>query len=53
MASRQYYPGFFAAFLLVLLRIAIGWHFGTEGVAKYESALTNDKPFTAEEYLRN
>ena len=27
----RYYPGFFAAFFLVLLRIAIGWHFLTRG----------------------
>lgn len=37
----------------MLLRVAIGWHFGTEGVSKYESYRSGDKPFTAEEYLRN
>ncbi len=37
----------------MLLRVAIGWHFGTEGTSKYESYQTGDKPFTAEEYLRN
>ena len=27
----RYYPGFLAAFFIVLLRIAIGWHFLYEG----------------------
>ncbi len=27
----RYYPGFLAAFFIVLLRIAIGWHFLHEG----------------------
>jgi len=33
-ASRRYYPGFFGALFLVLLRTAIGWHFFYEGVYK-------------------
>ena len=37
----------------MLLRVAIGWHFGTEGVSKYESYQSGGKPFSAEEYLRN
>src|SRR4051794_5202549 len=36
-ASRRYYPGFFAALSLVLLRTAIGWHFLYEGVEKIYS----------------
>ena len=38
--------------LLVLLRIAIGWHFLTEGLDKRESG-EHGKPFSAEIYLRN
>ncbi len=30
----RYYPGFLAAFFIVLLRIAIGWHFLYEGCEK-------------------
>jgi len=52
-ASRRYYPGFLAALFLVLLRIAIGWHFHTEGWEKVRSFRTGDKPFSAEVYLRN
>jgi len=33
-AARRYYPGFFAALFIVLLRMAIGWHFLYEGVYK-------------------
>ncbi len=52
-ASRRYYPGFFGALFLVLLRIAIGWHFLYEGLEKVESTRKGGKPFTAEAYLRN
>ena len=65
---RRYYPGFFGALFLVLLRVAIGWHFLYEGVEKVfstpngrESWLAKvlprpgkpDVPFSAEGYLRN
>jgi uncharacterized membrane protein YphA (DoxX/SURF4 family) len=33
-ALRRYYPGFFGALFLILLRTAIGWHFFYEGVYK-------------------
>jgi uncharacterized membrane protein YphA (DoxX/SURF4 family) len=36
-----------------LLRIAIGWHFTTEGMEKLRSFTSGDKPFSAEVYLRN
>lgn len=36
-AARRYYPGFFAALFLVLLRMAIGWHFVYEGLTKIYS----------------
>lgn len=49
----RYYPGFLGAFFLVLLRIAIGWHFLTEGLEKYESTQKASQPFSAEVYLRN
>ncbi|MFO0951371.1 MAG: DoxX family protein [Isosphaeraceae bacterium] len=49
----MYYPGFFGALFLLLLRTAVGWHFLYEGVWKYESWQKGDKPFTAEPYLRN
>ncbi len=49
-ASRRYYPGFLAALFLVLLRIAIGWHFAYEGVWKLDAK--EGKPFTAEGYFR-
>ena len=35
----RYYPGFLAAFFIVLLRIAIGWHFLYEGCEKVERHL--------------
>jgi uncharacterized membrane protein YphA (DoxX/SURF4 family) len=35
---RRYYPGFFAAAFLVLLRIAIGWHLLAEGLFKIMSS---------------
>jgi uncharacterized membrane protein YphA (DoxX/SURF4 family) len=34
---RRYYPGFFGAAFLVLLRIAIGWHLLSEGLYKIMS----------------
>jgi len=37
---------------LVLLRVAIGWHFLNEGLEKYESRSPGKKPFSAEVYLR-
>lgn len=37
---------------LVLLRIAIGWHFLYEGLHKLESFHEGSKPFSAEAYLR-
>jgi uncharacterized membrane protein YphA (DoxX/SURF4 family) len=50
----RYYPGFLAAFFIVLLRIAIGWHFLNEGLEKVESTYGGGKePFSAEIYLRN
>lgn len=45
------YPGFAAAFFLVALRMAIGWHFLYEGMDKLHSFQTS-KPFSAEAYLR-
>lgn len=42
-----------AAFFLVLLRVAIGWHFGYEGLWKIESWQKGSTPFSAEGYLRN
>lgn len=50
-ASTTRYPGFMAAFFLVALRIAIGWHFLYEGMDKLHSFQTA-KPFSAEAYLR-
>ena len=38
---------------MILLRIAIGWHFLYEGLEKIESTLKGSHPFTAEPYLRN
>ena len=52
-AVRRYYPGFLGALFLILLRIAIGWHFLTEGLNKYETTAHGDSPFSAEGYLRN
>ena len=36
-ALRRYYPGFFGAAFLVLLRLAIGWHLLSEGLYKLMS----------------
>ena len=50
----RYYPGFLAALFIVLLRIAIGWHFLNEGAEKVRSTYGGGKePFSAEIYLRN
>jgi uncharacterized membrane protein YphA (DoxX/SURF4 family) len=49
----RYYPGFLAAFFIVLLRIAIGWHFLYEGFEKVDSMRYGKDPFSAEIYLRN
>ncbi len=51
--SNRNYPGFLGALFLVLLRIAIGWHFLTEGVEKFDSTRYGKQPFSAEIYLRN
>ncbi len=51
--SSRNYPGFLGALFLVLLRVAIGWHFLTEGLDKVESTLYGKQPFSAEIYLRN
>jgi uncharacterized membrane protein YphA (DoxX/SURF4 family) len=53
LLSGRKYPGFLGAVFLVLLRIAIGWHFLTEGLEKYESTHHGKQPFSAEVYLRN
>src|SRR5262249_6696713 len=52
-AMTRYYPGFLAALFLILLRIAIGWHFLYEGTEKYESTQDGKDAFSAEIYLRN
>jgi uncharacterized membrane protein YphA (DoxX/SURF4 family) len=49
----RHYPGFLAAFFIVLLRIAIGWHFLYEGCEKVEGTLTGKEPFSAEMYVRS
>jgi uncharacterized membrane protein YphA (DoxX/SURF4 family) len=49
----RYYPGLLAALFIVLLRIAIGWHFLYEGWEKFESTFEGKEPFSAEIYLRN
>jgi uncharacterized membrane protein YphA (DoxX/SURF4 family) len=49
----RYYPGFLGAFFIVLLRVAIGWHFLYEGWEKFESTQSGKEPFSAEVYLRN
>ncbi len=49
----KYYPGFLAAFFIVLLRMAIGWHFLHEGFEKVKSTEGGKEPFSAEIYLRN
>lgn len=48
--ASRYYPGCFGALFLVLLRIAIGWHFMTEGMAKVSPP--KGEEFSAEGYLR-
>ncbi|MFO0892015.1 MAG: DoxX family protein [Isosphaeraceae bacterium] len=53
LLSSRNYPGFLGALFLVLLRIAIGWHFLTEGLDKVESTRYGKNPFSAEIYLRN
>ncbi len=52
-ASLRYYPGFFGALFLILLRTAIGWHFYHEGDLKLHSADRGGANFSAEGYLRN
>jgi uncharacterized membrane protein YphA (DoxX/SURF4 family) len=52
VSRRNYYPGFFGALFLVLLRIAIGWHFHNEGWEKIESRWKGDRAFSAEGFLR-
>jgi uncharacterized membrane protein YphA (DoxX/SURF4 family) len=49
----RHYPGFFAALLIILLRVAIGWHFFYEGWEKYQSTQYGKDAFSAEIYLRN
>jgi uncharacterized membrane protein YphA (DoxX/SURF4 family) len=49
----RYYPGFLGAGFLILLRVAIGWHFLAEGLEKYDSTQRGSAPFSAEVYLRN
>ena len=49
----RYYPGFLAAFFIILLRIAIGWHFLYEGCEKAQGTWSGKEPFSAEIYLRN
>jgi uncharacterized membrane protein YphA (DoxX/SURF4 family) len=49
----RYYPGFLAALFIVLLRIAIGWHFLYEGCEKVQSTWEGKEPFSAEIYVRN
>ena len=62
---RRYYPGFFGAAFLVLLRIAIGWHLMYEGLQKIMSTPegkhylgryfepTKGPSFTSEGYQRS
>jgi uncharacterized membrane protein YphA (DoxX/SURF4 family) len=49
----RYYPGFLGALFIILLRVAIGWHFLYEGVEKVNSTRYGKDPFSAEIYLRN
>src|SRR5271156_887042 len=49
----RYYPGFLAAFFIILLRIAIGWHFLYEGCEKARGTWSGKEPVSAEIYLRN
>lgn len=51
IASRRYYPGFLAALCIVALRVGIGWHFLTEGMAKYDPK-PGEPQFSAEGYFR-
>jgi len=46
-APRRYYPGFFGALFLILLRIAIGWHFLYEGTQKILSTPEGKTSFLA------
>lgn len=50
-ALRRYYPGFFGALFLILLRVAIGWHFTYEGLYKLDPP-QGSPPFSAESYFR-
>jgi hypothetical protein len=52
-AMTRHYPGFLAAFFIILLRIVIGWHFLIEGSEKYDSTQHGKEAFSAEVYLRN
>jgi uncharacterized membrane protein YphA (DoxX/SURF4 family) len=45
--SRRYYPGVLAALFLVLLRMAIGWHFFYEGIEKIYSMPEGRNSFLA------
>ncbi len=38
--------------LMIVLRIAIGWHLLYEGYSKISSTMEGKKPFSAEMYLR-
>ncbi|HKI17783.1 MAG TPA: DoxX family protein [Isosphaeraceae bacterium] len=49
----RYYPGFLGALFLVLLRIAIGWHFLNEGWEKVDLTRNGKEAFSVEIYLRN
>jgi uncharacterized membrane protein YphA (DoxX/SURF4 family) len=49
----RYYPGFLGALFIVLLRVAIGWHFLYEGLEKVVATERGKDPFSAEIYLRN
>ncbi len=46
-APRRYYPGFFGALFLVLLRTAIGWHFLEEGAYKIVTTPVEKNPALA------
>ena len=65
-APRRFYPGFFGALFLIVLRTAIGWHFLYEGTQKILSTtegknsilarafpVPEGPPFSSEGYLRN
>lgn len=49
---KRYHPGFLGALFLILLRVAIGWHFLYEGLDKYQTTQRGDRPWSAEPYLR-